>query len=102
MDLFHLDSTNYLLVADYYSKFPLMQQLDIGNYTSTAVVRELKKIFSEHGIPERVISDNGLHYSSYTFKEFASSWDFQHETSLPGYLPSRNVDNVTIIFHQTS
>ncbi len=60
--LFHLDGTNlnYLLVADYYSKFPIVRQLSLGNYTSTAIVHKLQKIFiSEHGILERVISDNG-------------------------------------------
>ena len=57
-DLFHLDGKDYLLVSDYYSKFPFVRRLPI-NMTSSTVVGILKELFSEQGIPERVMSDNG-------------------------------------------
>ena len=42
-------------------------------------------MFSRHGIPEMVISDNGPQYSSHRFTEFASSYKFRHITSSPHY-----------------
>ena len=38
----------------------------------------MKQVFSEHGIPSRVVSDNGPQYSSEAFKEFAQQWQINH------------------------
>lgn len=69
-DLFHSEGHNYLLMVDYYSKFPFVRKLK--EFSSQEVVKLIKQIFGEQGIPERVISDNGPHYSSSFFKQFAS------------------------------
>ena len=42
-------------------------------------------MFSRLGIPEIVRSDNGSQYSSREFKQFATSWGFDHVTSSPEY-----------------
>lgn len=84
-DLFTLDGSDYLIVADYYSKYTLIKSIPKGRSNSPTVVNLLKSIFSEHGIPERVISDNGPQYSSHIFKEFSQLWNFQHITSSPHY-----------------
>ena len=42
-DLFVLDGTNYLLVVDYFSRFPEIVRL--RETTSTAVIAALKKLF---------------------------------------------------------
>jgi len=84
-DLFFLSGGEYLLVADYYSKFPIVRKIPSGRSTSSTVINILKEIFSEHGCPEKVISDNGPHYSSQDFKNFAHRWNFEHSTSSPRY-----------------
>ena len=48
----------YLIIADYYSKFPLIRKMN-GLTTSNMVILTMKQVFSEHGIPSRVVSDNG-------------------------------------------
>lgn len=83
-DLFTLDGKEYLLVADVYSKYPIVRQLP-QQTTSHAVIRLLKEIFSEQGTPERLMSDNGPQYNSAMFVEFAKDWNFQHVTSSPRY-----------------
>eukprot|EP00057_Strongylocentrotus_purpuratus_P007993 XP_011662467.1 PREDICTED: uncharacterized protein K02A2.6-like [Strongylocentrotus purpuratus] len=83
-DLFTLDGREYLLVADVYSKYPIVKQLP-QQATSSAVIRLLKEIFSEQGTPERLMSDNGPQYNSAIFVEFARDWNFQHVTSSPRY-----------------
>lgn len=75
-------STQWLIVADYYSKFPIVRKLPNPSPSST-VVSITKQIFAEMGIPDRVISDNGPHYSSEIYKAFAQTWDFDHITTSP-------------------
>ena len=82
-DLFHLDGVNYLLTADYYSKFPVVKKLK--STTSSVVIQALKATFSEFGIPSRMMTDNGPQYSSEEFKQFCNDYGFQHVTSSPRY-----------------
>ena len=42
-------------------------------------------MFSEHGIPKALHSDNGPQYVSAQFTEFCTSWGITHETSSPHY-----------------
>ena len=86
-DLFVLDGKNYLLVVDYFSRYPEVIQLP--STTATSVILALKAIFARHGIPEIVVSDNGPQYTSYEFQEFKSTYDFRHTTSSP-YFPQSN------------
>ena len=61
-DVFQWNSTDYLLVTEYHSKFPVVKKLP--NTQSLTVIAHLKSIFEEHGIPNKLITDNG---SQYTF-----------------------------------
>ena len=51
---------------------------------SSVVVEELKRQFGVHGIPAKVVSDNGPQFSS-EFQEFAKEYGFKHVTSSPHY-----------------
>ena len=82
-DLFELNKLNYLLVVDYFSRYP--EVLQLTSTTSMSVISALKSVFSRHGIPEIVRSDNGPQYSSAEFMSFASSYGFQHLTSSPKF-----------------
>ena len=44
----------------------------------------LKELFSEHGIPETLRSDNGPQFTSHLFAEFAKEWNFDHNTAHQG------------------
>ena len=56
-DLFSITGQNYLVVADYFSLYPEVNQL--SNITTAAVKKALAGIFSRHGIPEELFTDNG-------------------------------------------
>jgi len=43
----------------------------------------MKATFERHGIPEKVVSDNGPQFSVQGFARFTSDWDFSHVTSSP-------------------
>jgi len=67
----------------YYSNFIEVDRLE--NSKSKTVISKLKQHFSRHGIPDQVMSDNGPQFSSEHFKDFSSTWEFEHLTSSPGY-----------------
>ena len=43
----------------------------------------IKSVFTRHGIPEEVISDNGPQFSLHEFSQFAEKYSFNHVTSSP-------------------
>ena len=88
-DIFNLSRHNYLLIVDYYSKYPFIRKL--REFSSKEVTGIIKQIFAEQGVLERLISDNGPHFSSKQFKEFAKGWDFKHITSSPKYPQSNGM-----------
>ena len=94
-DLFHFEGENYLIVADYYSKFFFVRKVN-GQCTSRAVVDLTKQLFGEHGVPAKVMSDNGRHYDSECYREFAQQWEFEHITSSPHYPQSNGFIERTI------
>lgn len=104
-DLFVLDNKQWLIVADYYSKYPIVRKLPVPA-PSSVVVSATKQIFAEHGIPETVISDNGPHFHSEIYSNFAKEWNFDHVTSSPRYPQSngfieRQIQTVKSIMKKT-
>ncbi|UYV69541.1 K02A2.6-like [Cordylochernes scorpioides] len=82
VDLFTLKGQNYLVIADYYSRYPEIARLE--DMTSASIIVHCKSIFARHGIPLEVQSDNGPQFGS-LFKEFAHEYGFTHVTSSPRY-----------------
>ena len=83
-DLFNCNNHEYLIIADYYSKFPIIRKMN-GLTTNNMVISTMKQVFSEYGIPNRVVCDNRPQYSSEAFKEFAQQWQFDRITSSPKF-----------------
>ena len=84
-DLFSFDGHEYLVVGDYYSKMFFHRKYPTSQVGSEKTIMFLKEIFSEHGIPETLRTDNGGQYASYQFKEFCKAWNISHITSSPHY-----------------
>lgn len=83
MDLFHFRDADYLLVVDYFSKYPRITKLN--DMTSKQVIAVLKSMFTRHGVPDELFSDNGRQFVSAEMQAFAASWEFVHTTSSPGF-----------------
>ena len=57
------------------------------NKTAECIITHMKSVFSRHGIPDEVISDN-MPFSGHKFKEFSKDWEFSTKTSSPTYAQS--------------
>ena len=66
-DIFTLEGIDHLVVGNFYSKMILVQCLQPGQSNANKVVLLLKEMFSEHGIPKVLRSDNGPQYASAQF-----------------------------------
>lgn len=62
MDLFEVKGEQYLIVVDYYSTF--IEFAHLRQTTSGSVINHCRSMFSRHGIPEMVVSDNGSQFIS--------------------------------------
>ena len=71
-----------MIIADYYTKFPIIRQLPNPS-PGSVVVNVTKQIFAEFGIPDRIVSDNGPHFGSEAYRDFARTWQFDHITTSP-------------------
>jgi len=86
-DLFDLFGKKHLITVDMYSEY--FDVTALPDTTAYTVIEHTKKIFSDHGIPLRVISDNGPPFNSQQYNQFASDYGFYHVTSSP-YHPQGN------------
>ena len=83
MDHFYQNGRLYLLVCDYFSKFPFIFQT---KSTSFAHIKEqLEELFGLEGAPDEIMSDNGPPFSSREFNSFLSGLGIKHTTSSPNY-----------------
>ncbi|KAA5586471.1 transposase family protein, partial [Pseudomonas aeruginosa] len=57
---------------------------------------QLKSIFSRHGIPETMISDNGPPFNSKEFHLFTIDWNIKHINSSPYFSRSNGMVERTI------
>ena len=72
---------NILVVVDYYSRF--VEFSIMKSTTSEKVILELERIFSVHGLPLSMKTDNGPQFVSEEFENFLTENQIEHRTSIP-------------------
>ena len=84
MDFFDLKGKCYILICDYFSKFPFM----FSCKTSWGSLKDrLIDLFSNKGFPKEIISDNSSPFNSQEFADYLSSHGVKHTTSSPPLSP---------------
>ncbi|CAM1298210.1 Uncharacterised protein r2_g773 [Pycnogonum litorale] len=68
VDFTQINSQNFLLVVDTYSKW--LEVVPMSNTTASSTVSGLRKLYATYGLPERVVSDNGPQSVSDEFRSF--------------------------------
>ena len=80
-------SFSILILIDAYSRW-----LDVHIVPSTsteATIKVLKQVFSAHGLPRQLVSDNGPEFTSQEFKNFMCKNGIRHSLTSP-YHPRSN------------
>lgn len=75
----------FLILVDAYSKWT--DAYSVSSSTSAVIIECIRKSFSQHGIPEIIVSDNGTCFMSEQFQEFAEKNGIHHIITAP-YHPS--------------
>lgn len=86
MDFFKSANKWYLVVTDYYSRYP--EIVTMQNLQEETMINHLMSIFSRHGTPETVYTDCGTQFGTLLaskFRKFAKEWGFIHITSSPKF-----------------
>jgi len=76
-----------LITVDAFSKWPEIIEMSLTMATNT--IKVLRDIFSRHGLPEQLVSDNGLQFISSEFSEFCKINGVKHFCIAP-YHPASN------------
>ena len=82
-----LTVSDRIQIIDAHSKW--MDIHCVNSATSSVTIDKMRSIFSSHGLPEIVVSDNGSNFVSSEFKSFLQKNGIKHITSAP-YHPSTN------------
>ena len=101
MDYFYMSGRLYILICDYFSKFPFLFQVKTTSFAN--LKDHLEELFSVEGIPDEIMSDNGPPFNG---KEF-SSYLTGLTTSSPNYPRSngfieRQIQTVKSLIEKTN
>lgn len=72
MDFMEVDGKNYLIIADYYTKY--LEILPVKKKIRQTVIQKLLPLFTTHGIPRIIIVDN-VPFGSFEFEQFCNNFD---------------------------
>ena len=77
----------FLLIVDAHSKWIKAQV--VSSTLAEITIKKLTDIFSTHGIPNQIVSDNGTGFTSQEFEEFTKANGIRHTFTSP-YHPASN------------
>ena len=80
-DLFTFEGRNFLIIADCYTKYPVIEELT--SLSSKSIAKHTMKVFSLFGIPSTMISDNGPQFIGKEYQSLMKQHGIAHITSSP-------------------
>ena len=83
MDYFYMNGRLYILICDYFSKFPFLFQAKIMSFANLR--NHLMELFSVEGILNEIMSDNNPPFNGKEFSSFLTGLGMRHTTSSPNY-----------------
>ena len=70
-DFFHYKGTNYLVIVDQYSNWPIVEKSVDG---AAGLIACFRLTFVTLGIPDELSSDGGHEFTSNTTRQFLTDW----------------------------
>ena len=90
-----------LVLTDQYSRYPEVEM--VTSTSITPVTKKLKKIFSTHGVPRVLQTDNGPPFNGERFQAFAAEMGFHHKRVTPTHPKSQGqVENFNKLINKTT
>ena len=83
MDYFYMNGRLYILICDYFSKFPFLFQVKTTSFAN--LKDHLEELLSVEGIPDEIMSDNGPPFNGKEFSSYLTGLGIRHTTSSPNY-----------------
>ena len=77
----------FCIIVDAHSKW--IDVCVVSSPSSQQAIQALRRVFSTHGLPQILVSDNGAAFSSSEFQTFVAQNGFKHVRSAP-YHPATN------------
>ena len=81
--LFSFHNKDYVIVANYTSKFLVFSRLP--NTEASTLINHKRARFSRYIITRKVLSYNRPRFTSYEYKKFSQEWEFKYIISNPKY-----------------
>ena len=82
-DYFYMNGRLYILICDYFSKFPFLFQIKTTSFAN--LKDHLVELFSVEGTLNEIMSDNGPPFNGKDFSSFLTGLGIRHTTSSPNY-----------------
>lgn len=89
-DLFHCNGREFVIIVDYYSKYPVVKELP-APCPSSKLAKETSIVLAEFGIPKKIVSDNGPHFIGTAYKNMIKSFGIDHVPSSPRHPKSNGL-----------
>ena len=77
----------FLVIIDTHSKW--LEVLPVNNVTTVTTIEQLLNVFTTHGLPNTIVSDNGSIFTSDEFSNFIKQNGIEHIPTSP-YHPASN------------
>ena len=83
MDYYYMNGRLYILICDYFSKFPFLFQTKTTGFAN--LKEHLLELFSVEDTPNEIMNDNGPPFNGKEFSSFLTGPGIRHTTSSPNY-----------------
>ena len=95
-DLFQHAGNKYLVYTDRLSGWPVIASFRRESTNSNDIICVMRKFFSDLGIPCKLRTDEGPHFSSHQYNQFLRKYGIIHVKSSPHYPQSNGHAEATV------
>ena len=93
-DIFEFKGNKYLMIVDYYSRFPVIRLL--SDITADTICNHFTSVLAEHVLPSVIIADFGTQYISVKFKDSCTKSGITLTFSSPYHHQANSVAEGTV------
>ena len=76
--------------------FKLLEVLPANNATTTVIIEQLLNVFTTHGLPNIIVSDNGSVFTSDNFAKFVKQNGIEHIRTSPYHSASNGLAEMSV------